>query len=74
MRLIDVKIGDKVRIIDCRGGRGVESKLRQLGISPGDTITIERHAPLGGPLLIQVNGRLVALGKGVASKINVEEF
>lgn len=74
MRLIDVKTGEKVRIINFRGGRGAENKLRQLGISPGDAIKILQHAPLGGPLLVQVNGRSVALGKGVASKIDVEDL
>ncbi len=29
-------------------------------------------APLGGPLLVQVNGREIALGREIAEKIIVE--
>ena len=74
MRLLDVKSGIRVRLVSYGGGRGVESKLRQLGVSPGDILEIAREAPLGGPILVNVNGRSVALGRGVASKILVEEI
>ena len=38
----------------------------------GDCIRLLRAAPLGGPLLVEVNGREIALGRGVAEKILVE--
>ena len=55
------------------GSSGVELKLRKLGLLPGDTAKVIRHAPLGGPLLIECKGRQIALGRGVAVKILVEE-
>jgi Fe2+ transport system protein FeoA len=33
---------------------------------------VVRVAPLGGPLLVEVNGREIALGRAVAEKILVE--
>ena len=50
----------------------MELKLRQLGLLPGDLARVMRHAPFGGPIMIEVNGRTIALGKGVAAKIAVE--
>jgi ferrous iron transport protein A len=44
-----------------------------MGIHPGDTITILRYGALRGPILIEVHGSQVALGRGIASRIIVEE-
>jgi ferrous iron transport protein A len=62
-----------VKVIGIQGGLGVRQRLNQMGIHPGDTITIVRHGALGGPILIEVQGSQVALGRGVASKLIVEE-
>lgn len=72
MTLIQVKSGQMVRILSVKGGVGLEHKLRQLGLVPGDNALVLRHAPLGGPILVEVDGRSIALGRGVASKILVE--
>jgi ferrous iron transport protein A len=73
MTLIQVKTGQTVRIIHFEGGLGFEHKLRQLGLVPGDNARVLRHAPLGGPILVEVDGRSIALGRGVASRVIVEE-
>lgn len=73
MQLTDAERGKWVRVVNIRGGRGVAHKLRQLGLMPGDCTRIIRHAPLGGPLMIEIEGRVVAIGRGVASHIEVEE-
>jgi len=73
MVLLDANDGMIVKILGIRGGRGLESKCRQLGICPGDCAMVIRHAPFNGPLLIEVSGRDIALGRGVASRIIVEE-
>lgn len=73
MYLIDIEAGKTVKIISIQPGHGIEGKLRQLGINPGDCIQVVRLAPLKGPFLVEVNGRSIALGRGVAAKIMVEE-
>ena len=73
MVLLDVKKGDLVRVLRLDGGSGLEDKLTQHGIYPGDCIRVLREAPLGGPLLVDVHGREIALGRGVAKKIFVED-
>jgi ferrous iron transport protein A len=47
-------------------------KLKQYGLHVGDEVRVLRTAPLGGPLLIEVNGRELAIGRAVAEKILVE--
>ena len=54
-------------------GPGLEDKLTQHGIYPGDCVRVLREAPMGGPLLVDVHGREIALGRGVAKKIFVDE-
>lgn len=71
--LTNIGHGTSVRVIDFTGGQGVENKLRQLGIMPGDEIIVQRYAPFGGPLIVEVRGRNIALGRGIASKIQVED-
>jgi len=72
MTLIQVKTGQTVRILRFDGGLGFEHKLRRLGLFPGDSARVLRHAPLGGPILVEVEGRSIALGRGVASRVIVE--
>lgn len=72
MKLVDVKSGEQVRILDYRGGKGLASKLKELSLMPGDLIVVKKKAPLKGPLLIEAHGRSVAIGRGVAEKVEVE--
>ena len=73
MVLLDVEKGKRVRVLSLNGGAGLEDKLTQHGLYPGDCVRVLRTAPLGGPLLVDVHGREIALGRGIAEKIKVEE-
>jgi ferrous iron transport protein A len=64
----------KAQVIDIQGGQGIRQRLSQMGIHPGDRITILRYGALRGPLLIEIHGSQVALGRGIASRIIVEEL
>lgn len=74
MVLLDVQHGSLVRISRLEGGANMRDKLTQHGLYPGDCVRVLRAAPMGGPLLVDVNGREIALGRGVAQKIVVEEL
>jgi ferrous iron transport protein A len=63
----------KAKVIDIQGGAGIRQRLSQIGIHPGDMITMVRYGALRGPLLIEIHGSQVALGRGISSKIIVEE-
>lgn len=71
--LLAVASGVVVKVIGFETGEDLEAKLRQLGILPGDLAKVIRHAPLGGPVLIEINGREIALGENIASHVLVEE-
>ena len=71
MRLNEAADYTKVEIVSIKGGGGISSKLRQLVLMPGDQITITNRAPFRGPLIVEANGRSVALGRGVAGKVEV---
>ena len=71
MRLVDAQIGEVVRVVGFRG-RKLDARLLQVGLYPGDRMRVLRLAPLGGPLLVDVGGREMALGRGVARRILVE--
>jgi ferrous iron transport protein A len=72
MKLLEVQPGEQVKVTGFEGGKGLQTKLTQHGIYPGDCLRLLRKAPLGGPLLVEVNQRELALGRGVAAKIIVE--
>ena len=65
-----VEIDLKITAID--GGQNLNVKLRQYGLFIGDQVQVLRLAPLGGPVLIESNGREIALGRGLAANITVE--
>ena len=71
MTLIDIPAGEQVRMGTVEG-RHLFAKLTQIGLHPGDCLRVLRVAPMGGPVLVEVNGREIALGRGVAEKIIVE--
>ena len=68
--LLTVPVGKQARLISMNGA--LRTKLLQYGLHVGDFIRVLRLAPLGGPMLIEVNSREIALGRGVAEKIFVE--
>ncbi|HLA08455.1 MAG TPA: FeoA family protein [Anaerolineales bacterium] len=68
--LLNVPHGEQARLVSVSGR--LRSKLMYYGLHMGDLVRVVRSAPLGGPLLVEVNGREIALGRAVAEKIIVE--
>jgi ferrous iron transport protein A len=74
VNLLEVDNGNWVRVVYLIGGEDMERRLAQLGFIPGNKVRIIRIAPFHGPLLLDVEGREIVLGRGVASKIMVENL
>jgi len=72
--LLQVPVGSMVRIEHFEGGDVVNTKLRQHGLFIGDRARVLRKAPFAGPILLDVNGREIALSRGIAAKIFVGEI
>lgn len=62
----------ELRILLITGGWEVRRSFNQIGIQPGNRVRVLRHAPFGGPLVIDNRGTQVAVGKQLAEKIRVE--
>jgi len=69
MRLLDLPLNVQARLLSFDE---VRAKLNQYGLFVDDVVRVLRVAPMGGPLLVEVNGRELALGRAVAEKIFVE--
>ena len=69
--LTTVPPGEKVRVKEIRGNRGMQSRLAALGFLPGTEIeAISSGRP--GPMIVLVRGGRVALGQGMARRIMVD--
>jgi Fe2+ transport system protein FeoA len=69
--LLDALPGETVEVVSSVACSNADSRLRSMGIVPGARILVDRSAPLGGPLLIDVCGLKIALGRGVAAGVLV---
>ncbi len=70
--LIEIKTGNLAQVLSLAGGSGFISKLYKLGIKEGVKIKVKKKSKIC-PILLEVNGSTVAVGRGMASKIMVEE-
>ncbi len=72
--LIDLNVGNKGKILEIRGGRMVNQRLNDLGLTIGSIVTVKRRAPFAGPIHLLVRGSNLALGRGIAAKIIVQRL
>jgi len=68
MVLTQLRIGEKARIVAIGGGRGLKQKLFLRGLFEGKVIRMVSNY---GPVIVEVNGNIVAIGRGMARKIIV---
>ena len=66
-----VSAGSSVRLRDVCAGQKLEARLASLGFVPGATLDVCRNT-CHGPLVVQVKGSRLMLGRGMADKIVVE--
>ena len=72
MSLANLSAGQQAMIESLHGGRGLVSRLAVLGFIPGQNINMVQNFG-HGPLIVEVRGARVALGRGEASKIIVKQ-
>jgi len=61
--------GESVEVVNLAGGRHFISKITSLGLTPGTNIRVLSN--LGGPIIIDVRGSRISLGRGMAQKVIV---
>lgn len=70
--LSDLNSDESGTVIEIRGGEGFANRLNSLGIILGKKVTKKSSMMLKGPVTVQINRSLVAIGYGMANKIIVE--
>ncbi|HHD82675.1 MAG TPA: ferrous iron transport protein A [Bacteroidetes bacterium] len=71
--LSEAEIGKEYRVIELRGGLNFQRRITAMGLYMGAIVKIVRKAPFRGPLLVDINSSVVAVGRNIALKIFVEE-
>jgi len=68
-KLSDLKPGEKgiIKSIDLDGA--IKIRMTQLGITEGETVRVEKFAPLGDPIEISIRGYNLCFRKSEAEKI-----
>jgi ferrous iron transport protein A len=68
--LATVKPGQTVRLVRIHAGHGLAARLAALGMLPHVEITVVRNS-YPGPCVVSVRDSKMALGRGIADKIEV---
>ncbi len=65
--LTNLKPGEWAKVTGIYGGRGARHNLSLRGIQEGDIIRMVSSS--GGPVVVEVNRSIIALGRGIARRI-----
>ena len=74
VKLSDLKVGEKGKILKITDTGILKSKLLGLGFVKGEIVKIEKVAPLGSPIDILIKNTHISLRKEEAEKIIVEDL
>lgn len=69
--LDQLRPGQHGRIVTVEGSDSISSRLREMGMVPGQVVQLLRIAPLGDPLKCLVQGCRIALRSGEARRVMV---
>ena len=72
--LRDLEVGEKCKVVGYKKGfTSYRGKLLAMGLTKGTEFTVERVAPLGDPVEINVRGFALSLRKDEAAAVIVEK-
>lgn len=72
MPLSMVSAGERVRVVEVRGGQGCAHRLTSMGLLPGAAVTVVQNA-MAGPLIVRLKESRLALGRGMSHRIMVAQ-
>lgn len=70
--LLEVPMNEWRRVVGVEGPEIERRRLLDLGITPGEEITVVQTVPLGDPIVILVRGMRLALRRREAAWIQVQ--
>ncbi len=71
MRLTELKRGESAKIVKIGRIGELKKRLVDMGITSGETIKLERNAPLGDPQEYIIKGTGIAIRKEDANNIEI---
>lgn len=72
MKLSELKVGQKAKIISISSKGVIKRRLMDMGVLQGETLQVEKVAPLGDPIDIVIKNYHLSLRKSEAEGIEVE--
>jgi ferrous iron transport protein A len=69
--LDSLRSGRSAEVIELPGAKAADHQLAQHGIRPGARLRMQRAAPLGGPVMVEIEGFSVAIARTLARHIVV---
>jgi ferrous iron transport protein A len=63
--------GETAVVHRLRGGHGMQGKLDALGVRPGKRVRMVSSQFMAGPITVLMDGRQMAMGRGIARKVVV---
>lgn len=66
--------GESAVVVSVSGGRGMMQKLDAMGVRPGKKVRKLGTQFMAGPITVLIDGRQVAMGRGIARKIEVRRI
>ncbi len=70
--LAALPVGTRAVVTELRGGRGMRRKLDAMGVRPGKVVQKLSSQLMAGPVTVLIDGRQVAMGRGIARRIRVK--
>lgn len=65
--------GVAARVKEVYGGERALFRLTELGLVKGAVVSLLQNIP-GGPLIVSLKGSRIAIGRGLAMKVTMEEL
>jgi ferrous iron transport protein A len=71
--LTELKLGEEATIAAVQGGRGMQVRLRNMGLVEGQVVRKLSALAWGGPVVVMVKRTQIAIGRGMARRILVRQ-
>ena len=73
LKLSSAKVG-KYLVLRNFNGINVKKRLNAVGLLPGTEITVKQECKSRGPIICEIKGANIALGHGLAKRVELEEL